>query len=110
MTAWTLPERVVRLAGDPLHLLLLGGEVELHHPIASRVVVPARVDRSVDAALDEGHRRVGHDGRTVGDPGKDRIARLIEIVDDLDAEAVLLERDDRVCERPLVGQRREGIG
>jgi hypothetical protein len=43
----------------------------------------------------------------VRDAGQHRLARGVEVVDDFDAEPVLLERDDGRGERVLVGQRGE---
>jgi hypothetical protein len=51
------------------------------------------------------HRGVGHHRGAFGDTGEDRVPRAVEVVDDLDAEAVFFERDDRRSERLLVGQR-----
>ena len=44
------------------------------------------------------------------DAGQDGRAGGLEIVDDLDAEPVLPERDDGRGERVLVGQRGEAVG
>jgi hypothetical protein len=46
----------------------------------------------------------------VRDAGQHRLARGVEVVDDVDTEPVLLERDDGRGERVLVGQRGEAIG
>ena len=103
-------ERVVRLAGDRLHLRQLGREVERHHLVARRVVRSAAVDRVGDAGLLQRHRGVGHHRGAFGDAGEDGFARGVQVVDDLDAESVLLERDDGVRERLLVGQCGEAVG
>jgi len=46
----------------------------------------------------------------VRDAAQHRLAGGVEIVDDLDAEPVLLERDDGHGERVLVGLRGEAVG
>jgi hypothetical protein len=45
----------------------------------------------------------------VRDAGQHRLARGVEVVDDFDAEPMLLERDDGRGERLLVGQRGEAV-
>src|SRR4051794_39229931 len=70
--------------------------------------VGSRVDR--DPSRLERDRRVRHHGRAGRDPVDDRVARSLEIVDDLDAKAVLLERDGSVSKRLLVRERCEAIG
>jgi hypothetical protein len=105
-----LPEGVVGLTADLLHLLELGGEVQLGHLVAGRVVGSAVVDRVRDARLGQRHRRVGHDRGAVRDAGQHGLARGTEVIDDLDAEPVLLERDDGRGEGGLVGQRGEAVG
>ena len=103
-------ERVVGLAGDRLHLLQLGREVERHHLVARRLVRPAAVDRVRDARLLQRDRCVGHHRGAFGDAREDGLARGVEVIDDLDTESVLFERDDGVRERLLVRQRREAVG
>ena len=44
------------------------------------------------------------------DAGEDRLARGVEVVDDLHAETVLFQRGDGRRERVLVGQRSEAAG
>ena len=86
-------EREVGLAADRLHLLGLGGK-------SARTSVPGRsrsdgfVDRFGDAGLVEGHRGVRHDGGALGDAGQHRLPRRFQVVDDVDTESVLLERED----------------
>ena len=55
-------------------------------------------------------RRVGHHGGAVGDAGEHRHPCSVEIVNDLHAEAVLLERNDGRGDRLVVGQRGKAIG
>ena len=102
-------ERVVGLAGDRLHLLQLGRVVERDHLVARRVVRSAVVDRVGDAGLLQRDRGVGHHGGAFGDAGEDGFARSVEVVDDVDAESVLLERDDGRRERLVVRQRGEAL-
>ena len=43
------------------------------------------------------------------DAGEDGVAGCVELVHDLDAEAVLFERDDRVRDGPVVGEGCESL-
>jgi hypothetical protein len=52
--------------------------------------------------LGQRHRGVGHHRRTLGNAGQHRLARGIEITDDLDTEAVLLERHYSCLQRVLI--------
>ena len=61
------------------------------------------VDGFGDAGLVERHGGVCHNGGAVGDAREDGAASSVEIVDDLDAEAVLLERDGGGGQRFFVG-------
>ena len=95
-------ERVVRLPGGRLHLPQLGRVVESHHLVARRVVWSAVVDRVRNPGFLQRHGGVGHHGGAFGDAGEDSFARGIEVVDDVHAEPVLLERDDGRRERLVV--------
>ena len=103
-------EGVVGLAGDRLHLRQLGCEVERQHPVARRIVRAAIVDRIRDPGLLQRDRSVGHHGGARGHACENGFACRVEVVDHLDAEAVLLERDDRRGERLVVRQRGEAVG
>ncbi len=103
-------ERVVRLAGDRLHLRQLGRVVERHHLGARRVVRSAAVDRVRDPGLLQRDRGVGHHRGAFGDAREDGFARRVQVIDELDTESVLFEGDDGVRERLLVGQRGEAVG
>src|SRR3954463_3144155 len=70
--------------------------------------VGSRVDR--DPSPLERDRAVRHHGPAGRDPVDDRVARSLEIVDDLDSKAVLLEPGDGVSERLLVRERFEAVG
>jgi hypothetical protein len=100
---------VVGLAADRLHLLHLGGEVQREHLVPRRLVRAAAVDRVGDARVGQRHRRVGHHRRALRDAGQDHRARGGQVVHHLDAEPVLLERDDGRGQGALVGQRGEAV-
>jgi hypothetical protein len=81
------------VAADRLHLLRLGREVEREHLVPRRLPpAVAVVDRVREPGLGQRHRGVGHHRRALRDVGKHRLARGIEITDDLDAEPVVLQR------------------
>jgi hypothetical protein len=107
--AWTLPESELGLAHDRLDLLQLGCVVERQHLGTRGVVRPTVVDRLRDPGLLQRHRRIGHDGGAFWDAGEDRAARGVQVVDDLDAEPVLFQPDDRLHKRLVVGQRGEAV-
>src|SRR5205823_14606743 len=86
-------EGVVRLAADHLHLLRLGGEVESEHPVARRLVRSAVIDGISEAGFLKRDRRIGHHRRSCWYPSEDSLARCGQIVDYLDAESVLLQRN-----------------
>jgi hypothetical protein len=46
----------------------------------------------------------------VGDAGQGRSAGGVEVIDDLDAEPVLFEREDGRCERVVIRQGGEALG
>ena len=102
-------EGEVGLAGDRLHLLQLGREVERQHVVARRLVSPAVVDRLCNPRFLQRDRRIGHHGGAFRDVSKYSFACGIEVVDDLDVEAVLLGGDDGVGERLFVGQRHKAF-
>ena len=100
-------EGEIGLAADRLHLLRLRREVERQHLVARRIVRSAIVDRVGDAGVLQGHRGVGHHRGALGDEGEDRFAGGVEVIDDVDVESVLFERNDGRRERLVVGQRSE---
>ena len=103
-------QRVVGLAADRLHLLRLGREVQREH-LGPRRLPPAGavVDRVRDPGLGQRHRGVGHHRRARRDAGQHRLARGIEIIDDLDTEPVLLQRHHGRLQRRLIRQRGEPV-
>jgi hypothetical protein len=59
--------------------------------------------------LGQRYRGVGHHRRALWNAGQHRLARGIEITDDLDAEPVLLQRHDSRLQRRLIRQRGEAV-
>jgi hypothetical protein len=55
------------------------------------------------------HRGVGHHRRALRDAGQHRLARGIEITDDLNTEPVLLQRHHSRLQRVRIGQRGEAV-
>jgi hypothetical protein len=101
---------VVGLAADRLHLLRLGREIQREHLVARRLIpVAAVVDRVREPGLVQRHRGISHHRRALRDAGKHRLARGIEITDDLDTEPVLLQRRHGRLQRVLVRQRDEAV-
>src|SRR5437867_1303431 len=97
---------VIGLAGDRLHLLQLGREVEGHHLVARRLVPSAVVDGVRNPRLLQRDRGISHHDGALGDASEDSVAGSIKVGDDFDAEPVLFERDDGRRERLIVGQHR----
>jgi len=84
----------------------LGREVQREHLVPHRLPPAAAiVDRVRDPSLGQRYRGVGHHRRALRDAGKHRLARGIEISDDLDTEPVLLQRRHGRLQRALIRQR-----